>query len=714
MNYPGTKTKKAQHRKPVILAVDDDRIQHKFIERFLQNQNYELIFASSGVDAFEKLERITPDLILLDVMMPGMTGYEFCAQLQEDEDKAYIPVVFASSMDEQQDISRAFALGAVGYLIKPYNRDELIEKVSSTLKIADNWEKISEVDEDNTPTGFYMHEFKGFRTYLERKQDLSNTIRDRLSRLNPRHLYSALGEAGFEESVLARCIAEFLGLPIKAALNYEEVLPGILPTRFCKMNLIVPLKGRNSEIIFALSNPFDCSLTDVLERFTGAGKKISLMITEPDNIKWLFKQAEVKQGQKEYIENQIIIAPGPSQARSLIDRETKDIAESANEAPVIELADYILARAIISRASDVHLEPKKSGLGVRYRIDGYLYEQESVTENFAAALISRVKIMASLDIVERRLPQDGKIGISLKGRDFDLRVSTLPGRYGEKIVIRILDTSSTALGLPALGLEPSSEDLFSNVLAKNSGLILVTGPTGSGKTTTLYSALKNLNQPQRNIVTVEDPIEYEMERLTQVQVNHEIGMTFPVALRSLLRQDPDVIMIGEIRDAETADIATKAALTGHLVLSTLHTNDAPSTIIRLLNMGLESYLLAASIELIIAQRLLRKLCPHCKEETDLPENALKYYKIEAPQDSHFYKAVGCPVCNGTGYRGRLLAEQVLSVDDGIRNLINSSPDIRQIDDYATKEQGMMSLSQSGFLKAARGETTLDEVLRVTG
>jgi type IV pilus assembly protein PilB len=385
------------------------------------------------------------------------------------------------------------------------------------------------------------------------------------------------------------------------------------------------------------------------------------------------------------------------------------------EAPIIKLVNGILVNGIKSGASDIHVEPYENSLRVRYRVDGVMYTVMNLPTKIKAALTSRLKIMSKLDIAERRLPQDGRIKLKLgKKRDIDFRVSVLPTLFGEKTVLRILDKANLQVDLTKLGFEQSALDDFMEALNKPFGMILVTGPTGSGKTTTLYSALHYLNKPDTNIMTAEDPVEFNFMGINQVHVREDIGLTFASALRSFLRQDPDIIMVGEIRDFETAEIAVKAALTGHLVLSTLHTNDAPGTISRLLNMGIEPFLVSSAVVLIMAQRLARRICQQCKEVEKIPIAALVKlgFSDEEAAKLTCYKGKGCPTCNNTGYKGRVALYEVMPVKDELKELILEGASSAELKRAAIR-LGMKSLRMSGLTKAAEGVTTIDEVLRVS-
>jgi len=393
----------------------------------------------------------------------------------------------------------------------------------------------------------------------------------------------------------------------------------------------------------------------------------------------------------------------------------QELERATEEAPVVRLVNALLTDAIKKRASDVHIEPYEKMLRIRFRIDGVLYEVMQPPVKLKNAITSRVKVMAALDIAERRMPQDGRIKLKLGGnQEMDFRVSVLPTIIGEKVVLRLLDKSNLQLDMTKLGFEERALAQFKEAIYKPFGMVLVTGPTGSGKTTTLYSALAELNKIASNISTAEDPVEFNLVGINQVQMHEEIGLTFAAALRAFLRQDPDIIMVGEIRDFETAEIGVKAALTGHLVLSTLHTNDAPSTINRLLNMGVEPFLVASSINLIMAQRLVRVICRHCKEESPLTPEALIDIGVlpEAAGSMRCFRGIGCGSCNGTGYKGRIALYESLPMAETIREAVlngSSNADIKR----AAIESGMSTLRRSGIQKIAEGMTTVEEVLRIT-
>jgi general secretion pathway protein E len=402
---------------------------------------------------------------------------------------------------------------------------------------------------------------------------------------------------------------------------------------------------------------------------------------------------------------------GEAQVVNVDDIPLDDLLHLANEAPFVRLVNLLLIEALDARASDVHLEAYQDGLRVRYRVDGVLQNAPSPPVHLTAAIISRLKIMAELDIAERRLPQDGRIRLRLQNRQVDVRVSTVPTLRGESVVLRLLDKERGRISLAELGMAPDTLELFTEVVSRPHGIVLVTGPTGSGKTTTLYGAIEMIRTGREKILTVEDPVEYELAGVPQVPVNEKVGVTFAAALRSLLRQDPDIILVGEIRDAETAQIATQAALTGHLVLSTLHTNDAPTALTRLLDLDIAAYLVASTVDAVLAQRLVRVICASCKTETRPDKAAARRLDVEALGLTRVWKGTGCPECRGTGYRGRTGVYELLVMDNELRLEVQRRRGSEELRAMAVAK-GMRTLLDDGVRAAREGVTTLDEVLRV--
>jgi len=486
--------------------------------------------------------------------------------------------------------------------------------------------------------------------------------------------------------------------------------------RFLKHNHLIGLDADEDCISVAVMDPQDEYIVEALKLATG--KQIKIKIGSFSDIGAAL-DTQYGDGKSEMDQLTDHLETG-----EIGDEDLEHLKDLASEAPVIKMVNLFLQKAIELQASDVHIEPFELALKVRLRVDGVLQDIEAPPVTSTAAVISRIKIMAKLNIAERRLPQDGRIKLQMLGKELDLRVSTIPTMYGESVVMRLLDKDNIVLNFSALGLTGKHSQQFIDVLAKPHGIILITGPTGSGKSTTLYTALKQLNTTERKIITIEDPVEYQLEGINQIQAKPQIGLTFASALRSIVRQDPDVIMIGEMRDLETAKIAVQSALTGHLVLSTLHTNDAAGGITRLLDMGLEEYLLSSTVNGILAQRLVRKLCPDCKQpyiasEAEIEEMKLRRFSeiddknLDMKEDDiYLYQAVGCDSCGGIGYKGRQAIVEFLLMSDSIRKLVMARKEAGDIQQQAI-EDGMLTIYEDGLLKAIEGITTLDEVLRVT-
>ncbi|TNF49420.1 MAG: type II secretion system protein GspE [Deltaproteobacteria bacterium] len=516
-----------------------------------------------------------------------------------------------------------------------------------------------------------------------------------------------------DSALLARSLAVQYELtfidPIPDETTADDLL-ALIPINFAKQYLIFPLGRNDSQLQVAIFDPTDSRPLNDLATLTGA--MIEPCLATPEEILRAINRVYEKHagGTNEVIEE--------IEDRDNSDLDTpfepRDLLDTSDEAPIIRFVNSLITQGFKERASDIHIEPFEQELIVRYRIDGILYEVHKPPLKAHAGIVSRIKILAQLDIAEKRLPQDGRFRVRMAGRDMDLRVSTLPTAYGERVVLRLLDKSASILSLEEIGLETSLLKPFEAMINKNHGVFLVTGPTGSGKTTTLYAALTRLNNREKNIITVEDPIEYQLPGVGQIQVNPKIDLTFANGLRSILRQDPDIIMVGEIRDRETAEIAVQSALTGHMVFSTLHTNDAAGALTRLVEMGIEPFLAASSIVGIFAQRLVRTICPHCKETDQPPEELLREISKECslPPGSTFYRGAGCEKCMQIGYWGRTGIYELLKVDDDIRELLLQDKDAATIKKAAVKS-GMQSLRSAGLSTALQGITTLDEIMRVT-
>lgn len=526
-------------------------------------------------------------------------------------------------------------------------------------------------------------------------------------------LEACLVESGaLQQEALSKVIADYFKAPFIEKITDKMAdldMLAKIPLTFLRENVVMPIRYTEGTTLVVVADPFKFQPFDELNMLLGGG--LSFGVATPKVILEGINRYYPLEGTKEMMAE--LEEEGEELSVDLGAIEEKDILTMASEAPIIKLVNHILFQAAKQSASDVHIEPFEKEVRVRYRIDGVMYQTMTPPKRLQGALVSRIKIMANLDIAEKRIPQDGRIDIKVAGRPIDIRVSILPTTFGERIVMRLLDKTRTFVELKNLGFSEHDLAITQAAIARPNGIIYVTGPTGSGKTSTLYSVLFELNKPDVNIITVEDPVEYQMQGLGQVQVREKVGLTFAAALRSILRQDPDIVMIGETRDAETAQIAVQAALTGHLVLSTLHTNNAPASITRLLDMGVEPYLIASSVELIIAQRLVRRLCEKCKKAYEPSEKLLASIGLSKNdvQGVTFYEPGGCDECNQLGYRGRLAVFEVMPMSEALAALTMERADMGRLNKQA-RQEGMTTLLEDGIRKIKLGVTTIEEVISV--
>ena len=542
--------------------------------------------------------------------------------------------------------------------------------------------------------------------------ELGFTSRERVdeaineARVAGRSPESLLVESGaLSSDQLARAVAERYGLD-HIDLNGYHVDMGaanMLPVSAARRYRAVPVGYAGEEtLLLTMSDPANVLALDDIQMMTGLNCKVAVaadedieaLISRLNRLDDAVSEAVTEEDEEEGL------------------AEVSDLRESADDAPVIKLVYSILGQAVTEGASDIHFEPEEGDMRVRFRVDGVLDEVARVPKRMVAGVVSRVKIMSDLDIAEKRLPQDGRVSVTVEDRRVDLRVTTLPTQRGEGCTVRLLDKAQALLSLDDLGLDGAPRDRFQSAVGQAYGAVLVTGPTGSGKSTTLYAALSEINAVERKIITIEDPVEYRLDGINQMQVNRKAGLEFATGLRSMLRADPDVIMVGEIRDGETARIAIEAALTGHMVLSTLHTNDAPGAIVRLQKMGIESFLTTSAVSCVVAQRLARKLCPSCKRRTVLAQDALTEAGFRIGADVEAYEPVGCPRCGQSGYRGRIGLFSVMSMSERVKELTISAASEAEIG-AAAREEGMLTLREDGLLKVRAGVTSIQEVARVS-
>jgi type IV pilus assembly protein PilB len=693
-----------------ILTVDDDPVNRKIIERVLIQDGYRVVEADSGLKTLEVLRDVRPDLILLDVVMPGMDGYELCAKLQENADTADIPVVFITALGEKRDRAQGFALGAVDYVTKPVQTRALAQLVAAQMQTSERWKKLRE----HRGAKGAPADFVEFKRFLFDQCNLTDDTKLSCADLTPIQLYTALSEQGVDEGQVALSIANFTRLPYLPFVESEDVQMGVLPPPFAKANLAVAI-NRDGKYMFALSNPFDRGLIEALTKFSGLGDQFALAITAPRNVRALFNASStVHQEQAQTPTNSAAAAREgfksnqtntPKQSSPVINRApaTSGFSAAAASNPtvaqlddlsrdtmletesVLRLADRLLARAVSERASDIHIEPKRHDSVLRLRIDGDMREVSTMKKDASLMLVSRLKALAGMDIAERRRPQDGACEVKIDGRSFKLRMATTSTPDGESLIIRLLEPSGGAKELIDLGMtEQQSRDLTA-AARSTQGLILIVGPTGSGKTTTIFSVLSHLDTQSRSLVSVEDPVEYRIPFANQQQVNEKAGINFESLLKSAMRQDPDILFLGEIRDSFSGKASMDFASTGHLTISTLHTSNATSAIFRLERLGVTRTMMADSILCVVAQRLLKKLCSYCKDISPITQKEVDrlapFARHLPPEVAH---PVGCPKCNQSGYSGREGIYEIVKFDGEVAEMIHANKPAAAIREFAYK------------------------------
>lgn len=717
--------------KPTILCVDDDADIREWMESMLTAHGWNVVAVDGGRTALQVVQKQVPDVILLDVTMPDMNGYDVCARLQEERATATIPVIFATSLGADQDKVRGFQVGAADYIVKPLNEKALFQMVDLHLVTSRRWRGLGSTAVEPKPEAagparwdarLRPSEFSRFKEVLAGKANLPPDARIVLGRAAPKEIYAQAAALMIPERTVAESMAAFLSLPFRDRIDPKTVKLGVLPTPFCKSKCIVPVAQAGPGSFFLLGNPFDWEILEAIKSILGRNEAPSLALTEPSCIQRLLEppSAATPTPPPGPVRKALSIAELGARLKEeyvpVVEAgEVREGATREDSAPIIQLVNGLIEAAYTQGASDIHLEPAEEEVVVRYRVDGDM----KIVNRFKPArlihpLIARLKIMADLDIAEHRLPQDGRIVFrkySTTGSDFDLRLAIAPMNFGEKAVMRILDKQKSVLPLSDLGFAPRNLELYRDKIAAPFGMILHVGPTGSGKSMTLYAALNEIKNPTINIHTAEDPIEYTLPGINQLQVHKDIGLTFARALRSFLRLDPDVILVGEIRDKETADIAIEASLTGHLLLSTLHTNDAPSTVTRFVEMGVEPYMLSSSLLVICAQRLLRRLCRECREP--YTSDAAQSRIVGAPggRPMTLHRPKGCAKCAGSGYKGRIGIHEVLAPDDAFRAAVNEKGvTAEQLKRIAVEKMGMTTLFWDAMEKVRQGTCSLPDAL----
>jgi len=658
---------------PLILVVDDDQVSLQLTKGILSSSGYDIATAASGRDALFTLREVKPDLILLDVMMPEMNGYDVCSRLKEDKEIAFIPVIFVTALEEEQDKAKAFAVGGADYVVKPINREMLCKTVNKHLQTKSNWNNLKrEIPSWDIAQTLNFTQFKDF---LGMKLNLPLSKREKLSRIKVSEIYSAAKNFNLSAAEIVQYIAQFSGMNYLPAINPASIQLGKLPTPFCQKNNIVPIKDESGRDVFILSNPFDWELLDLLKT-SFKDQPYHLAVTNPSTISSLFIDEGLEKvlGEEDKeMEEQLMMSSAQTSEQEI----TKH--------PIISIANSMLSSAVAERASDIHIEPKEEQNVIRFRVDGDLNEMFSIKKRTGAMLISRLKVLANMDIAEKRKPQDGAFTAVVDNKTYILRLATTSTIHGESLIIRLLNAYEKPKDLEQLGMTTDQSRILTNLANRNQGLILVVGPTGSGKTTTIYSVLNKIDYKSRSIVSVEDPVEYRIPFINQEQVKEKGKVTFEALLKSVVRQDPDILFLGEIRDNYSATTVMNFASTGHLSVSTLHTTNATTAIFRLERLEIDRGTMADSFIGIVAQRLLKKLCPHCREIVPISEEETKMlssFITEIPQKvAH---PVGCLKCNNTGYYGREGVYEIINFDPELSEMVRSNVPISEMRSFAYK------------------------------
>jgi type IV pilus assembly protein PilB len=665
--------------RPLILCIDDDPDIRRLLEQILINNNYEVVSAENGKKALQVIHTLKPDLILLDILMPDMDGYETCYQLQQNNETAYIPVLFLTGLGEEQDKAKAFAAGGVDYITKPFQKTFLLEKIKQHLKSKSRWKTmdrgtIPEQDDKVTPSDFIK-----FKEFLLDELSIAGVERDKFIQISSPQIYQTLLDSGIPSSQTAQLIAQYFNFRYTPIIDPDDLQLGILSTPFSKNNSVIAVKSEAKGSSYVLSNPFNWELLEILRK-NSMSKQLNLIITEPDNINSLLQFGATSADQKiDKLEERIKIAKPESERKNIITEEETE------KRPVVHITNTILYTAVTSKASDIHIEPKEKHSMVRFRIDGDMRDMFSLNKDTAIMVVTRLKALGGLDITERHKPQDGSIEAIINNRSFKLRLATTSTPSGESLIMRLLEPDAKQKDLKELGMMDQQFDIMQDFAGRTKGMVLVVGPTGSGKTTTIYSLLSRIDCQKRSLISVEDPVEYRIPLANQQQVDDKRGVTFEAILKSSVRQDPDILFIGEVRDPYSASIAVDFATTGHLAITTLHTSNATTALFRLERLGITRGQMADSVLGIVSQRLLKKLCPNCKEIVPISDEEAKIlapYTDELPlQVAH---PVGCPKCNESGYIGREGIYEIISFEPEIVEMVRNNRSIVEIREYVAK------------------------------
>jgi len=713
-----------------LLLVDDEPGIVKALARVFRQENYEVVIAGNGNEGLARLAEGPFQLVISDFMMPGMDGANFLREVkQRSPDTIRIMLTGHANTDA---VMGAINDGAVyKFILKPWNDDDLRVTVALALEQFDLMARNRQLKSENAQKAKEISALSRLAAthrsrlgiMLHKKHLLTDSQLGELTRLQERRKEPLISLLLEKDWVAERNIRELLRKDMQIEevqlpeFRIEPMLAELIPHSFCARQLVVPLRLDGKRLLLAMADPLDEGLIDEV-RFT-AGLDLKVVMADIAAIRKKIEELYSGDGGVDFKELETLVSsPDPYEGIEIVIEDNdvaplEELLRDTESPPAIRIANAIILEAIRLGASDIHIQPRTKSVVVRYRIDGVLVDKINIPHQLHQSLVSRLKIMSELDISERRRPQDGRITVKTPMRMVDLRISTLPTINGEKIVMRILDRNSAVHGLDKLGFSPVDLPRVTDMVARPQGIILATGPTGSGKTTTLYSLLQHDATPEKNYVTIEDPVEYYLDMAGQVLVREKIGLNFPTILRALLRQDPDVVLLGEIRDIETAEVAFHAALTGHLVYSTLHTNSAIATIARLFDLGLKPYVVATALEGIIAQRLVRRVCPECSQE-EVANPLLKARLGRVFSDlASTARGKGCPACHGSGYKGRVGIYEVLTLDDDLRDRIGSGASVLEIR-RLVRQKGLRSIAHHAVERVTAGATTLEEILRVLG
>jgi len=688
--------------KPLLLVVDDNLDQLTLMERFLSSNGFRVLAVDSGRKALDAIGEAIPDLILLDVMMPEMDGYEVCSRLQQNSAAAYIPVIFITALGEEQDKARAFSVGAVDYLAKPVRKEALLEKVRTHIKTHTRWQ---ELQQGGTPSEEQREpsDFPNFKRFLCDQVVVDAAKRDQFTATPPSQVYAMARSLGISNTQMAKYIADFLKLPYIAQINPYDVKLGALPIPFCKANLVVALGNGDEGYTFAVSNPFNLETLDNLRKITGKDKALSLAVTEPQHIELLFKSdlgAETT-SQKTDMSGGVHEAAGPTRQFSF-EEPSEQISEAdIKKHPIVYIANTMINKAVAERASDIHIEPKEEETVIRFRVDGDLKDSLALKKNTGVMLISRLKALGGLDLAQRRKPQDGSFAATINNKPFKLRLATTSTPYGESLIIRLLEPSAKPKDLSELGMTEKQVNTMGEFANRTHGVIMIVGPTGSGKTTTIYSFLSHIDCQTRSLISVEDPVEYSIPFANQQQANEKAGITFESLLKSAVRQDPDILFLGEVRDPYSAKMSIDFASTGHLTITTLHTSNATTAIFRLERLGIDRGTMADTLVGVVAQRLLKRLCPHCKQIVQIsPEERAMFASFTDEIPAQVAHPVGCSKCENTGYLGREGVYEIIKFDHQISDMARSGAPIAEIRN-AVRDRGDFLISSHAVEKAKK-------------